>query len=164
MQVNRLSLQNKDTNSLFVFIRSGGIFISDIPGTVSAMIIRRLPAAIKFPSAGATLSEMFPYGWRLKDDDHAGKRRRRRSVAEAQASAYKPDFTGPVVDELVKIAGVGPGGNKQYDRRSGFSGLTPAFEYPIINRPSVRRIAENRLFGPVLLQPVVRYGRTFAIS
>lgn len=88
----------------------------------------------------------------LEDNDHAGKRRRGRAVAEAQAPAYKPDFTGLVVDELVKIAGVGPDGDKQYDRRSGFSGLAPAFEYPIINRPSVRRIAENRLFGPVLLQ------------
>ena len=58
----RLSRRDKDTNSLFVFIRSGGIFVSDIPGTESAMTIRRLPAATEFPSSGATLSEKFPYG------------------------------------------------------------------------------------------------------
>lgn len=58
----RLSRRDKDTNSLFVFIRSGGIFVSDIPGTGAAMIIRQPPAATEFPSSGATLSEMFPYG------------------------------------------------------------------------------------------------------
>ena len=122
------------------------------------MPIRRLPAATKFPSSGAALSIKFPYGRYLEYDDHAGKRRRSRAVAEAQTPAYKPDFTGPAVDELVEITGVGPGGNEQYDRRSGLAGLAPAFEYPIINRPSVRRVAENRFSGPVLLQPVVRYG------
>ena len=122
------------------------------------MTIRWLPAATKFPSSGATLSEKFPYGCRLKDDDHAGKRRRSRAVAEAQAPAYKPDFTGPAVDELVEITGVGPGGDKQHDRRSGFAGRAPALEYPVVYRPSVRRIAENPLSGPVLLQSVVRYG------
>lgn len=122
------------------------------------MPIRRLPAATKFPSLGAALSIKFPYGRYLEYDDHAGKRRRSRAVAEAQTPAYKPDFTGPAVDELVEITGVGPGGNEQYDRRSGLAGLAPAFEYPIINRPSVRRVAENRFSGPVLLQPVVRYG------
>lgn len=89
-------------------------------------------------------------------DYHAGKRRWRRSVPEPQASAYKPDFSGFMVDELMKIAGVCTGGDEHHDRRPGVAGLAPAFEHPVVNRPSVRRVAEYGLSAPVLLQPVVR--------
>jgi hypothetical protein len=79
------------------------------------------------------------------------------TVAEFQATAHEPYFSGSMVNPLMKPAGIGARVSKQYDSRA-FEGGDVALLCPTSDFFAIWRIAKDDVRTPVLREPIVLLG------